>query len=98
MAMMMPSDIGEFETEGEKSFYKFLEGVAKPDAHCLCWYLPEVNGNEPDFLLYCEEVGVENYRVLLSKLEAENHGKVAEPGAPYFVSRAEKVTQRRLFD
>jgi hypothetical protein len=55
-------------------------------------------GKEPDFLLYCEEVGVENYRVLLSKLEAENHGKVAEPAAPYFVSRAEKVTQRRLFD
>lgn len=98
MATMMPSDIGEFETEGEKTFYKFLEGVAKPDAHYLCWYLPEVNGNEPDFLLYCEEVGVENYRVLLSELEAENHGKVAEPAAPYFVSRAEKVTQRRLFD
>ena len=95
---MMPSDIGEFETEGERTFYKFLEGVAKPDAHYLCWYLPEVNGKEPDFLLYCEEVGVENYHALLSKLKAENHGKVAEPAAPYFVSRAEKVTQRRLFD
>ena len=50
MATMMPSDIEEFETEGEKAFYKFLEGVAKPDAHYLCWYLPEINGNEPDFL------------------------------------------------
>lgn len=58
MAMMIPSDIGEFETEGEKAFYKFLEGVAKPDAHYLCWYLPEINGNEPDFLLYCEDVGL----------------------------------------
>jgi hypothetical protein len=27
---MVPSDIGEFETEGEKAFYKFLEAVAKP--------------------------------------------------------------------
>ena len=44
MATMIPSDIGEFETEGEKAFYKLLEGVAKPDAHYLCWYLPEVNG------------------------------------------------------
>ena len=52
MATMMPSDIGEFGTEGERTFYKFLEGVAKPDAHYLCWYLPEVNGKEPDFLLY----------------------------------------------
>jgi hypothetical protein len=32
--------------------------VAKPDVHYLCWYLPEVNGNEPDFLVYCEEVGL----------------------------------------
>jgi len=30
MATMVPSDIGEFETEGEKTFYKFLDGVAKP--------------------------------------------------------------------
>ena len=98
MATMMPSDIEEFGTEGEKAFYKFLEGVAKPDAHYLCWYLPEVNGKDPDFLLYCEEVGVENYHALLSELEAEDHGKVAEPAALYFVSRTEKVTQRRLFD
>ena len=30
MATMIPGDIGEFETEGERTFYKFLEGVAKP--------------------------------------------------------------------
>ena len=58
MATMVPSDIGEFETEGGKTFYKFLERVAKPDAHYLCWYLPEVNGKEPDFLLYSDEVGL----------------------------------------
>jgi len=51
---MIPRDIEEFGTEGEKAFYKFLEGVAKPDAHYLCWYLSDINGNEPDFLLYCE--------------------------------------------
>jgi len=33
MATMIPSDIGEFETEGGKIFHKFLEGVVKPDAH-----------------------------------------------------------------
>ena len=68
MATMIPSDIEEFGTEGEKAFYpgsrtpqpltgmsphlgvsqvsrpltaglhKFLAGVAKPDAHYLCWY------------------------------------------------------------
>jgi hypothetical protein len=30
MATMIPGDIEEFGTEGEKAFYKFLEGVAKP--------------------------------------------------------------------
>ena len=65
---MIPDDIEEFGTAGEKAFYpgsgkqrslagmsprlgvrptppalpvglhKFLEGVAKPDAHYLCWY------------------------------------------------------------
>jgi len=29
MATMIPTDIEEFGTEGEKAFYKFLEGVAK---------------------------------------------------------------------
>jgi hypothetical protein len=58
MATMIPGDIEEFGTEGEEAFYKFLEGVAKPDAHYLCRYLPDINGNEPDFLLYCEEVGL----------------------------------------
>jgi hypothetical protein len=31
MATMMPSDIEEFETEGEKTFYRFLEGVGEDD-------------------------------------------------------------------
>jgi hypothetical protein len=44
MATMIPGDIEEFGTEGEKVFYKFLEGVAKPDAHYLCWYTPDING------------------------------------------------------
>ena len=63
MATMIPGDIEEFETEGEKAFYKFLEGVAKPDAHYLCWYTPDINGNEPDFLLYCEDVGLVVFEV-----------------------------------
>ncbi len=29
MATMMPNDLAEFETDGEKAFYKFLERGAK---------------------------------------------------------------------
>ena len=58
MATMIPSDTEEFTTEGEKTFYRFLHAVAKPDHEYLCWYLPDINGREPDFLLYSEDVGL----------------------------------------
>ncbi len=61
MATMMAKDIEEFGTEGEKAFYKLLEGGAKLDAHYLCWYTPDINGNEPDFLPYWEAFGCQAY-------------------------------------
>ena len=51
MATMIPKDIDEFKTEGEKRFYRFLESVAKPDQKYTIWYLPDVEGREPDFIL-----------------------------------------------
>lgn len=51
----------------------------------------------PWHLLALEQLGGADYRALLTELEAEEHGKVAEPAAPYDVSKA-KMTQRRLFD
>jgi len=53
MAIMIP-DVKEFKTEGEKIFYKFLKMVAKPDDRYFCWYLPDIEGKEPDFLFFCE--------------------------------------------
>ena len=47
---MTPGDIGEFGTEGEKAFYKFLEGVAKPHAHDLFvghWVIGSLCYDEP---------------------------------------------------
>ncbi len=41
--------------------HKFLEGGAKLDAHYLCWYTPDINGNEPDFLPYWEAFGCQAY-------------------------------------
>ena len=90
MATMMPSDIGEFETEGEKTFYKFLEGVAKPDTHYLCWYLPEINGNEPDFLLYCEDVGLVVFEVKDWVL-----GQIEEANPQYFLLKIREKTESR---
>ena len=52
---MIPADIEVFTTEEEKSFYRFLHSVAKPDHKYFCWYLPDISGREPDFLLYSEK-------------------------------------------
>ena len=55
---MIPSDIQEFKTEGEGRFYKFLAKVAKPDSDYIAWYTPNINDNEPDFLLYAHNFGL----------------------------------------
>ncbi len=63
MATMFPGDIQDFVTEGEKAFFNFLKSVAKPDSHYTCWYTPDVSGNEPDFILYSDEVGLVIFEV-----------------------------------
>jgi hypothetical protein len=58
MATMIPDNVQEFKTEGERQFYKFLEAVAKPDSRHITWYTPGVEGKEPDFILYSQNVGL----------------------------------------
>ncbi len=58
MATMIPSDIEEFGTEGEKAFFKFLHAVAKFDLRYVAWYLPDIKDKELDFLLFCEDIGL----------------------------------------
>jgi hypothetical protein len=65
--------IDEFKTEGEKRFYRFLEAVAKPDSKYTIWYLPDIEGKEPGFILFCDEVG-------LLIFEGEGLGIEPDPG------------------
>jgi UvrD-like helicase C-terminal domain/AAA domain len=58
MATMIPENIAEFTTEGERQFYKFLECVAKPDSRHITWYTPNIEGKEPDFILCNQNVGL----------------------------------------
>lgn len=55
---MIPDDIDQFKTDGERQFYGFLKAVAKPDVNYIAWYLPDVKGKEPDFILFSKEVGL----------------------------------------
>jgi len=75
MATMIPSDIDDFNTEGERRFYEFLQSVAKPDQKYTCWYLPDIEGREPDFILFCDEIGLIIFEVkdwALDQIEEAN--------------------------
>lgn len=58
MCEMIPEKVENFTTKGEAVFYRFLEKTAKPDAQYICWYSPDVEGREPDFLLFSAEAGL----------------------------------------
>ena len=76
MATMIPSDIENFNTEGERRFYEFLQSVAKPDQKYTCWYNPDIERREPDFILFCDELGLLIFEV---KDWALNQIKEANP-------------------
>jgi hypothetical protein len=84
MATMIPKDIEEFKTDGERRFYRFLESVAKPDHEFTTWYLPDVEGREPDFILFGSEVGLLIFEVkdwvLDQIVEANPHTFTLEVG------------------
>ena len=58
MATMIPENVEQFTTEGERQTYRFLEAVAKPDNRFICWYLPDLQGREPDFLIFSGQNGL----------------------------------------
>ena len=62
-SIMIPIDVEEFQTEGERVFFRFLQSVAGPAFRYVAWYLPDVNGKEPDFLLYGDDVGLVIFEV-----------------------------------
>ena len=60
---MIPDDVDNFGTDGERQFYGFLKTAAKPDSKYLAWYLPDINGREPDFILFCKDTGLTIFEV-----------------------------------
>ena len=63
MALMFPDDVEQFKTEGEKQCYRFLQTAVKPDAKHLGWYTPDIDGKEPDFLLFSQDAGIVVFEV-----------------------------------
>ena len=50
MAAMIPNNIDEFKTDGEKRFHRFLESVAKPDLKYTIWYQPDIEERAPNLI------------------------------------------------
>ena len=90
MATMIPSDVDQFTTDGERQFYRFLERVARPDSRYLSWYLPDIRGKEPDFLLFSDEVGLVIFEVKDWALE-----QIREADPQYFVLDMGGKTEKR---
>lgn len=63
MALMIPTDVDQFKTPGEKQFYHFLQAVGKPDTKHIAWYTPDIDGKEPDFLLFSSGAGIVVFEV-----------------------------------
>jgi hypothetical protein len=42
MAVMIPDDVDQFSTDGERQFYGFLKTAAKLDSKYLAWYLHDI--------------------------------------------------------
>lgn len=58
MATMFPSVVDTFTTPGESLTWHFLKRAARPDREFLCWYEPDIEEREPDFILYSPDCGL----------------------------------------
>ena len=63
MAKMIPDNVQNFKTDGEKAFYHFLQTVAKPHNQYIAWYSPDLSCQEPDFVLYNPDSGLVIFEV-----------------------------------
>jgi len=87
---MIPDDIEEFKSEGEGIFYKFLRSVAKPDSKYISWYTPDINGKEPDFILFSDDTGLIIFEVKDWALD-----QIMEANPKYFVLAIGNKTESR---
>jgi hypothetical protein len=88
MARMHPEDIEGLEnaTPGERTVFRFLREVAKPDSDFIGWYEPAIGeqGREPDFVLFGKQHGLLILEVkdwLIDRIEeADSHTFTVEVG------------------
>lgn len=63
MATMFPADVAVFSTPGERQLFHFFERGARPDNLFLCWYSPDIEDREPDFILLSPDCGLVVFEV-----------------------------------
>ncbi|BDQ36826.1 DNA helicase [Pseudodesulfovibrio nedwellii] len=80
MSNILPDDVDFFQTEGEERFYNFLKHVAKPEGRFLSWYLPDLKGREPDFIMFSKDVGL-----IIFEIKDWALNQIIEANPQYFV-------------
>lgn len=97
---MIPQNIEDFTTEGERQSYRFLEAVAKPDSQYIVWYSPDIKGREPDFVLYSHQFGLIIFEVkdwALSQIREANPEHFILRIGPEIESRKNPYRQARTY-
>lgn len=89
MATMIPANVDLFTTNGEKQSYRFFEAVAKPDKQYLCWYLPDIRGKEPDFILFSYKLGL-----IVFEVKDWNLNQIREANPRFFVIEKGSKTEQ----
>jgi len=88
---MIPEDVSDFKTPGEKTFYRFLELISKKQKKYIIWYLPDINGKEPDFILYCSHIGL-----LILEVKDWNIKQIREANQRYFeIYKGEDIRRQK---
>ena len=100
MAIMIPENVERFTTEGEMQSYRFLKAVAKPDSQNIVWYSPDIQGKEPDFILFSYRVGLIIFEVkdwALSQIREANPESFILNIGPGIESRKNPYRQARTY-
>jgi len=87
---MIPENVKIFSSEGEKHFYRFLENVAKPDNEYIVWYTPDIEGREPDFILFNNRL-----EIIIFEVKDWNLYQILEANPQSFVLKIGGKTESR---
>ena len=87
---MIPEGVEQFTTEGECKAYNFFRKVAVPDIKYQIWYTPDIDDKEPDFILFCNKIGL-----IVFEVKDWDLSQIMEADQQYFTLYMDGRTKKR---